>query len=353
MNFSSLRVAITSIAFAFATCHAGTTVLEFDDAGTNNNDPVPESYASAAAENTSGITVTDGGTPDIDVFWEGSGDMWDYHTADVWAALDSAGNVNIAQMDWHMDLAIAFVTTQADTVFQLAQFELGNATDQSEAAYGWDISLRNLSSDEIVATQTSSNLGAGGTTTVVFDYTGDPGVDYLLEFVPNATDFPADGDGNQFVFRTAIDALEFSQNPETSGLACDIDADGDCDAADIDLLYAMSPNAEAISTWLAEASDPSNPYKAAADDTYVVGDANLDGDVNSTDLGLLLNNFDSMSDAGWGGGDLNADGSVTSTDLGLLLNNFNSAGVAVAVPEPSGLAVYGLLVVFFCFRRHK
>jgi uncharacterized protein (DUF2141 family) len=50
------------------------------------------------------------------------------------------------------------------------------------------------------------------------------------------------------------------------------------------------------------------------------GDANGDGVVNITDLGLLLSQF-GMSGAGLEG-DVNSDGVVNITDLGILLANF-------------------------------
>lgn len=136
-------------------------------------------------------------------------------------------------------------------------------------------------------------------------------------------------------------------------LLCDLDADGDCDSDDIDMLYAGSPSATDIGTWLTQASDPANPYKLAsggtAADVYVLGDVNLNGDVDSDDLGLLLNNFGSSAGPGWGGGDLNANMVVDSDDLGLLLNNFGnttaSAAAAAAVPEPSSVA---LILVALC-----
>lgn len=61
------------------------------------------------------------------------------------------------------------------------------------------------------------------------------------------------------------------------------------------------------------------------------GDANLNGTVNSADLGLLLNNFNDDSGLGWESGNFNDDLFVDGTDLGLLLNNFNSdAALATA-----------------------
>lgn len=143
------------------------------------------------------------------------------------------------------------------------------------------------------------------------------------------------------------------------GLPCDLDADGDCDQADIDLLYANSPSQADITNWLLQASDPANPYKTdsggTVSDVYVMGDVNLDGDVNSTDLGQLLNNFGSGAGPGWSGGDLNADNDVNSTDLGLLLNEFGSMSASVAVPEPSGLLSFlsGLGLFFMIASRRR
>lgn len=125
--------------------------------------------------------------------------------------------------------------------------------------------------------------------------------------------------------------------PNTTGLPCDLNGDGGCDSTDIDLLYAADGD---IANWLTEASATNNPAKLDPADQYILGDANLDGDVNSDDLGLLLNNFNGVGGnaAVWGGGDLNDSGNVNSDDLGLLLNNFGAAS-ASAVPEPGILAM--------------
>ena len=120
--------------------------------------------------------------------------------------------------------------------------------------------------------------------------------------------------------------------------------------------------------WLSQAEDTGNPWKTdairnpngAARDLYAIGDLNLDGDVNSLDLGVLLNNFGSAdglppAGVGWPGGDVDADGMVDSVDLGQLLNNFGftSAAAVASVPEPSGVHLLLLGLVGFAALRVK
>ena len=56
-----------------------------------------------------------------------------------------------------------------------------------------------------------------------------------------------------------------------------------------------------------------------------LGDANLDGKVNVTDLGILSTNFGKKSGEVWAQGDFNYDGAVNVTDLGLLATNFGKS----------------------------
>ena len=119
----------------------------------------------------------------------------------------------------------------------------------------------------------------------------------------------------------------------------DIDGSGTVDAAD-------------VSAWLAAASSSSNPFNSNGV-TFQLGDANFDGAVNSTDLGLLLNNFGDVESMGFEAGNFNDDPNVDSTDLGLLLNNFGFAS-ASAVPEPEvGLVGWSLLLLMMAIRRSR
>lgn len=80
----------------------------------------------------------------------------------------------------------------------------------------------------------------------------------------------------------------------------------------------------------------------------LIGDANLDGVVNLTDLLALLNNY-GQTGRDWSQGDFNYDGSTNLTDLLALLNNYDQSvnltatnssdtGETAAVPEPTKAA---------------
>lgn len=155
-----------------------------------------------------------------------------------------------------------------------------------------------------------------------------------------------------------FDNLSLNIIPDTSGLSCDFDTTGGCDILDLDLLYDQFGTANMamdldgngtigdgdISAWLAAASDANNPSNAGPY-TFVLGDVNLDGQVGSIDLGLLLNNFNDDTGLRFGAGNLNDDAFVNSLDLGILLNNFNHMSLSAAtVPEPNAIA---LLVLGF------
>ncbi len=90
------------------------------------------------------------------------------------------------------------------------------------------------------------------------------------------------------------------------------------------------------------------------------GDANLDGQVDVTDLGALATNW--QTSAPWTGGDFNYDGFVDVTDLGALATNWQagvgsplgpgsleqamqSVGLSgMAVPEPASLVLAGTIL---------
>jgi hypothetical protein len=102
--------------------------------------------------------------------------------------------------------------------------------------------------------------------------------------------------------------------------------------------------------------------------TYA-GDANLDGQVDVTDLGALASNWQTSNV--WTGGDFNYDGFVDVTDLGALATNWQ-AGVGsplapsrlddamqavglspIGIPEPSALALFGSVTALVFPRRRS
>ncbi len=79
-----------------------------------------------------------------------------------------------------------------------------------------------------------------------------------------------------------------------------------------------------------DSADPGDPAGLSSNQVEIkytlYGDANLDGKVDSADLGLLADNY-GASNAVWDRGDFNYDGKVDSADLGLLAINYGqSAG---------------------------
>lgn len=107
-------------------------------------------------------------------------------------------------------------------------------------------------------------------------------------------------------------------------------------------------------------------YPVAATDTLVkytyLGDANLDGVVDPTDLSLALAGLNGGL-TGWANGDFDHSGSVTQADIDLLLNSLAHQGASFgdsggngggsgAVPEPSAAAL-GLIALPLLGRRRR
>jgi hypothetical protein len=86
----------------------------------------------------------------------------------------------------------------------------------------------------------------------------------------------------------------------------------------------------------------------------VVGDANIDGTVDTSDFNVLAANFN-MTNALWQQGDFNFDGVVNALDFNNLSNNFGqilpSPALGSVVPEPAVLAP--LVLISLLRRRRK
>jgi hypothetical protein len=94
----------------------------------------------------------------------------------------------------------------------------------------------------------------------------------------------------------------------------------------------------------------------------VVGDANLDGSVNFSDLLALAQNY-GKPDSAWSAGDFNYDGATNFNDLLALAQNYgvsvsasvgadvSAAFAGAAVPEPGMLGLLWGGVGLLCRRR--
>ena len=81
-----------------------------------------------------------------------------------------------------------------------------------------------------------------------------------------------------------------------------------------------------------------------------MGDFNLDGVVNATDLIIMQTSF-GTSESLYGRGNANGDVVINATDLAILQANYGYAGSAV--PEPGTLALLTAGAVFFIRRKEK
>jgi uncharacterized membrane protein len=131
----------------------------------------------------------------------------------------------------------------------------------------------------------------------------------------------------------------------------DFDVDGDVDDADalvgeivagtndsvFDLSGDGAVNNADLNQWLNDAAT-ANDFAAP----YLLGDANLDGSVDSADLNKLALSWRNDV-ARWSAGDFTADGSVDSDDLNDLAVNWRdsipSAASPESVPEPAAFAL--------------
>jgi hypothetical protein len=128
---------------------------------------------------------------------------------------------------------------------------------------------------------------------------------------------------------------------------CDFDDSGSCEVADIDRLLAALGSTDPvfdldgsgtvddadIDAWLASAGQKS------VGRPFAVGDATLDGAVDSADLNVVGAHWLSAVSS-WSHGDFNGDGRVNAIDLDAIGQNWlQNAPAAQAVPEPTGFVL--------------
>ncbi|MHC4986090.1 MAG: PEP-CTERM sorting domain-containing protein [Planctomycetota bacterium] len=135
------------------------------------------------------------------------------------------------------------------------------------------------------------------------------------------TSVPGDFDGDGDVDTNDIDLL----CDNLGDAAYDLDGDGDADGDDF--VYLIEN--------LVELTDGSGRTGTQ------VGDFNLDGLINATDLAIMNPNF-GLSPKLYGEGNANCDDLINATDLAILAANFGYVAPAAAVPEPITMSLLGI-----------
>jgi len=174
------------------------TTIGFVGAADVNKD-IPANYVSCAAGSGEGWTVSDGSgaTPDIVLTWNSGDSDWEFH---------DSGNFGPVE-DLH--LGGAWDTNTANAVasgiaFILNSFDLGNALDQTEEAYGYNITLTKDSDGSTNWSYTTALYVAGSHEAIIANATGDSGEDYTLNFEKR----PGTQANGQY---SSIDNLSFSE----------------------------------------------------------------------------------------------------------------------------------------------
>lgn len=179
---------------------------------------------------------------------------------------------------------------------------------------------------------------------------------------------PLEGQIDELViFDRALDAAEIAAHFFAIDPGCDFDASGTCDVADLDaLLYNGIPNNDPRfdldSSGIVDLADRDEWLAAAGNANiavpYVVGDADLNGNVVANDLNALALSWQNADLQSWASGDFNGDGIGNAQDLnGMALNWQHGAPApvgasAVAVPEPVTLFAFGAgLLLLATLRR--
>ena len=210
-----LIVYILAVFVSTAMICQATTIGFVGAAGVNAD--IPVNYVSYAAGSGTGWTVLDGSgaTPDIGLVWNSGDSDWEFHNSGNFGPVedlhlgggwDTNANDAITQLDGnggHLEIKFS---APSGIAFILNSFDLGNALDQHEDAYGYNITLTKDSDGSTNWSYTTALYVAGSHETITANTTGDSGESYTLNF----DRYP---DTSTFTQRTGLDNLSFSQIP--------------------------------------------------------------------------------------------------------------------------------------------
>lgn len=158
------------------------------------------------------------------------------------------------------------------------------------------------------------------------------------------------------------DIMEFGVAPPSS-LPCDFNGDAICDVDDLDELMYSGLGSEELkydlnaSGNVIDLADVEEWLSLAGieniGEPFVVGDADLNGAVDASDLNTLGRNWQQMNLASWTEADFNGDGIANASDLNSIGGNWqHGVPAGAAVPEPSScFSLIVALVSLLCFRR--
>ena len=252
-----------------------------------------------------------------------------------WSGLDDSGTVWIGEVfQRHESVSTDLRPTDEDVMLQLDSF------DDTFRVWAWPPSEPRP--DEPLLERSMSLLGDSGPTLWVRNPSGGS-VDATFRWVHFSTEkslpdpgsavpLIGDFDGDGMLGVTDIEMLSEAIQTASTGTSFDLTNDGLIDSSDLANLVSIH-----MDTWL--------------------GDANLDGEFNSSDLitALAGGTYEADVDAGWESGDFDGSGRFDSGDLIFALADGgyeNGPRAAVSsVPEPSSILLIISALVLSAGRR--